>query len=56
MGVKGFAWGLILLGVGLGLLGAWAWNAVGFVGLTLAVLGAVVLATGRRRHDRGSGT
>ncbi|MBE0487909.1 MAG: hypothetical protein IBX53_02425 [Halomonas sp.] len=52
MGVKSFAWGLIVLGVALGLFGWSAWNPVAFVGLTLAVVGAVVLAT---RH-RGPGT
>ncbi len=53
MGVKAFAWGLVLLGAGLGLLGLWAWNPVAFVGLALAVLGAVVLATGRQGQRRG---
>jgi CHASE2 domain-containing sensor protein len=48
MGVKGFAGGLIVLGVALGLYGWRAWNPVAFVGLALAVLGAVVLITGRR--------
>ncbi|WP_302139519.1 hypothetical protein [Halomonas alkalicola] len=56
MGVKGFAGGLIALGVVLGLYGWRAWNPVAFVGLALAlaVVGAVVLATGRRGPGEGT--
>ena len=54
MGVKGFAGGLIALGVLLGLYGWRAWNPVAFVGLALAVVGAVVLATGRRGPGEGT--
>ncbi|QTF93455.1 hypothetical protein [Halomonas sp. BM-2019] len=49
MGVKAFAWCLVGLGLGLALYGWQAWNPVAFVGLVLAVLGAVVRLTHRPR-------
>lgn len=49
MGVKKFAWVLLLLGLVLSLYGWQAWNPVAFVGVALAVLGCVLLATSRRR-------
>ena len=51
MGVKWFASALIVLGVGLTLFGFQAQNPALFVGLTLAVLGVVVVLTGRRRRQ-----
>ncbi len=54
MGVKSFAWGVIVLGVVLGLYGWRAWNPVAFVGLALAVVGVVVMAT--RRSGSGEET
>ncbi|WP_290788902.1 hypothetical protein [Halomonas sp.] len=54
MGVKSFAWGVIVLGVVLGLYGWRAWNPVAFVGLALAVVGVVVLATRRRGPRQGT--
>ncbi len=50
MGVKGFALALIVLGAGLAVYGWQAWNPVAFVGLALAVVGSVVLATSGRRQ------
>jgi hypothetical protein len=49
MGVKAFAWCLVVLGLGLGLYGWQAWNPVAFVGLVLAALGVVVRLTHRPR-------
>ncbi|WP_416138065.1 hypothetical protein ACM26W_16495 [Halomonas sp. HK25] len=54
MGVKGFAWGVMGLGMVLGLFGWWAWNPVAFVGLALAIVGAVILATRRRGPGTGA--
>ncbi|RDB43624.1 hypothetical protein DU490_06635 [Halomonas sp. DQ26W] len=50
MGVKWFATALIVLGVGLTLFGFQTQNPAMFVGLTLAVLGVVVIFTGRRNR------
>lgn len=50
MGVKWFASALIVLGVGLTLFGFQTQNPALFVGLTLAVLGVVVVLTGRRNR------
>lgn len=49
MGVKQFAWVLLLLGLVLSLYGWQAWNPVAFVGIALTVLGGVLLATSGRR-------
>ncbi len=49
MGVKRFAWVLVLLGLVLSLYGWQAWNPVAFVGITLAVLGLVLRVTAGRR-------
>ncbi|WP_181872864.1 hypothetical protein [Billgrantia montanilacus] len=50
MGVKWFAVALIVLGVALTLFGFQAQNPAMFVGLALAVLGVVVILTGRRNR------
>lgn len=51
MGVKWFAAALIVLGVGLTLFGFQTQNPALFVGLTLAVLGVVVILTSRRKRS-----
>lgn len=48
MGAKSFAWGVMVLGLVLGLYGWQAWNPVAFVGLALFIVGVVLLATRRR--------
>ncbi|WP_165789485.1 hypothetical protein [Billgrantia endophytica] len=51
MGVKWFASALIVLGLGLTLYGYQIQNPATFVGVSLVVVGVVVLLTGRRtRH------
>ncbi|MGR2739384.1 hypothetical protein ACUY1T_13125 [Billgrantia sp. Q4P2] len=52
MGVKWFAWALVVLGLVLAVYGWQAWNPVAFVGLALAAVGIVVLATSGRRPGR----
>lgn len=42
MTVRGFAWGLVLLGLVLAIFGWKAWNPVAFVGAVLVILGLVV--------------
>lgn len=49
MGMKRFAWGLVLLGLVLSLYGWQAWNPVAFVGIALTVLGFVLRGTAGRR-------
>ena len=49
MGVKWFAWALVLFGLVLTLYGWRAWSPVAFVGIALMVLGFVLLATSGRR-------
>ncbi|MCE8033807.1 MULTISPECIES: hypothetical protein [Halomonadaceae] len=49
MGVKTFAWVLLALGLVLAVFGWQSWNPVAFVGVALAAVGIVVLATSGRR-------
>ncbi len=49
MGVKTFAWVLVALGLAMALYGWQAWNPAAFVGMALAAVGIVVLATSGRR-------
>ncbi|MCE8009995.1 hypothetical protein HOP54_20105 [Halomonas daqingensis] len=49
MGVKTFAWVLVALGLAMVLYGWQAWNPAAFVGMALAAVGIVVLATSGRR-------
>ncbi|MCE8020982.1 hypothetical protein HOP51_12810 [Halomonas sp. MCCC 1A11036] len=49
MGVKGFAWVLLALGLIMAAYGWQEWNPVAFVGVALAAVGIVVLATSGRR-------